>query len=344
MRVIDALRLSLCSGAAWVCVTIGAATGAEPSPKSVPSALKLEHADGGDQDDLCFWYDAETPAESRIVTSDKAAGLIAVYNLKGEVQQLVKVPKPGNIDIRQDVECHGTKRDIVAVNQRTDGWKLVLLEMNRQTRKLERLDQGDLATGPNYGITLSKNPDRGTLDAIITSEDDDVEQYRIEIGADGRPSSKLLRSWKLGKCEGAVADDELGRLYIAVEEQGVWEVSAEGDQPAPGELVIRLGEHGLKPDLEGISLVRKPDGKGYLFLSSQGQDRIFAYERGGKHEFIGSFSIQGAKETDGLDVIDQPLGEAFPHGAFGCHTAATKNPCVMLTRWEKIAEVLGVSP
>ena len=238
----------------------------------------------------------------------------------------------------------GVKRDIVAVNQRTDGWKLVLLEMNRQSRKLERLDQGDLATGPNYGITLYRNPEKGTLDAIITSEDADVEQYRIVIAADGRPSSKLLRSWKLGKCEGAVADDELGKLYIAVEEQGVWEFAADGDQPAPGELVIRLGEHGLKPDLEGIAIVRKPEGKGYLFLSSQGQDKIYAYQRGGKHEFIGSFAIEGAEETDGLDVIDRPLGEVFPEGVFGCHTAATKDPCILLTRWDKITDSLSITP
>lgn len=334
----------LYAAVALVVMTIGMTSAGEPSERQVPSVLKLEHPEGGDQDDLCFWYDSETPAESRVITSDKKAGLIAVFDLKGEVRQLVKVPKPGNIDIRQDVDCMGTKRDIVAINQRTDGWKLVVFEMDQQTRKLVRLDQGDLATGPNYGITLYRNPELGTLDAVTTSEDDDVEQYRISFAADGRPTSKLLRSWKLGKCEGAVADDDLGRIYIAVEEQGVWELSADSNQPAPGELVIRLGEHGLKPDLEGIALVRKPEGEGYLFLSSQGQNRIYAYKRGASHEFIGSFEIEGVEETDGLDVIDRPLGDKFPVGLFGCHTAATEDPCILLTSWKLIAEKLSITP
>lgn len=326
-----------------LCIT-NSASGGEPSTGVIRSVIKLDHPQAGDQDDLCFWYDSERPGESRIITSDKKSGIVAVYDLKGTVKQTVAISKPGNIDIRQGVDSLGKKRDIVAVNQRTDGWKLVLFEMNRETRVLERLDKGDLTTGPNYGVALYYNRELGTLDAITTSEDDDVEQYRISFTAEGRVESKLLREWKLGKCEGAVADDEFGRLYIAVEEQGVWELSADSNQSVPGDLVIRLGDHGLKPDLEGITLVRKTGGQGYLLLSSQGQNRFYAFKREGKHEFIGSFEIEGAEESDGIDVINYPLGDNFKGGAFGCHTAVNKNPCILLSSWAEVANKLSIEP
>lgn len=334
---------------AWLCGLILSACGpitvcTADDGTLIPSLMRLDHPQSGDQDDLCFWYDDEQPANSLVITSDKKAGLIAVYDLMGALKQLVKVPKPGNIDIRQNVDCQGTKRDIVVVNQRTDGWKLVVFEFNRQTRQLDRLDRHDLITGPNYGVCLYHSRKTGELHAVITSEDDQVEQYRLTIDDRRGISQNKVRSWALGKCEGAVADDELGRLYISVEEEGVWELGAEPDLPPPGKLVIRLGAQGLKPDLEGITLVNQTDGKGYLLLSSQGLNRLFAYDRGADHAFLGSIQIDGAEETDGIDVLPRSLGDTFPQGVFGCHTAKGDRPCILLTSWQAIARELSFKP
>lgn len=307
------------------------------------SAVRLDHSDAGDQDDLCFWYDANEPARSLVITSDKKANLIAVYDLQGRLLQLANVPKPGNIDIRQDVDCDGTPRDLIVVNQRTDGWKLALFEVNRKDRKLVRLDNGELKTGPNYGVCWYHNAKQRSLYAVVTSEKGTLEQYQVTVNAKGQPSSSKVRNWELGKCEGAVADDSLGKLYISVEEQGVWELGAEPDQPTPGKLVIRLSEDGLKPDLEGITILKQTEQTGYLLLSSQGQNLFFVYDRAGDHPFLGTFKVQGAEDTDGIDVLAKPLGDQFPQGVFGCHTAATKRCSVILTPWDKIAKELKVS-
>ena len=325
-------------------MTAGNAADAPPAAKA-ESGLRLNHPEAGDQDDLCFWHDADEPARSLVITSDKKANLIAVYDLTGRVLQLVNVPKPGNIDIRQQVACDGKLRDLVIVNQRTDGWKVVLFELNRKERKLERLDNGQLTTGPNYGVCLYHNAPKGALYVVVTSEEGKLEQYRLTVNANRQPAISKVRTWDLGKCEGAVADDDLQKLYISVEEQGVWELGAEPDQPAPGKLVIRLGEHGLKPDLEGIALLKQSDKNGYLLLSSQGQNQFFVYERTGDHRFVGTFKIPGAEETDGIDVLAAPLGDQFPLGAFGCHTAMTKPCSVILTPWDAIArELKTISP
>lgn len=337
----QALRLSvvtrlLLTGCLLVGNRLDAGEAIEPS-------VRLDHESAGDQDDLCFWRDADDPLRSLVITSDKKAGQIAVYDLKGELQQLVKLPKPGNIDIRQEVECGGKIRDIIAVNQRTDGWKLAVFEMNRSTRQLERLDRNDLTTGPNYGVCLYHSRKDGTLYAVITSEEGTMEQYALSRTEEPL-SMKKVRNWKIGKAEGAVADDELGKLYITEEEGGVWELEAEPTGDTPGKLVIRLGEHGLKADLEGITVVKHGTDEGLLIVSSQGQNRFFVYERTGAHRFLGSFSVTGAEETDGIDIFPVPLGEEFPQGLFGCHTAATIRPSVLLTSWSQIAKQFVTAP
>lgn len=335
---------ALCmSCVSWLATTVGA-HGAKPDDAKaacVPFAVRLDHPDAGDQDDLCFWRDADEPSRSLVITSDKKAALIAVYDLQGKLLQLERVPKPGNVDIRQNVELGGSLRDVIVVNQRTDGWKLALFEVDRAARRIRRLDEGQLTTGPNYGVCLYHSRVNGSLYAVITSEAGTLAQYEVLLGADAKPSLRKVRSWKGGKCEGAVADDEFGKLYIAEEEKGVWELGAEPDQPSPGKLVIRLGENGLKPDLEGVTLAMRPGGAGYLIVSSQGADLFFVYERTGGHQFVGSFAIQGAEETDGIDVFEGPAGDQFPQGVFGCHTGATKRCSILLTPWNAIVKELG---
>lgn len=333
-----ALLRSLCYLAAALPVS-GVCAAEQAGGKSIAPTVRLNHAEAIDQDDLCFWRDAGDPSRSLIIASDKKAGSIAVYDLRGQLRQRVSIPKPGNIDIRQNVTLGGTTYDLVVVNQRADGWKLAVFAVDRSERWLVRLDRQDLATGPNYGLCLYHSRITKTLHAVITSEEGTMEQSAFSMD-DGRIAIKKVRAWEIGKSEGAVADDELGRLYISQEEAGVWELGAEPDEPTPGRLVIRLDEHGLKQDLEGITLLLQGRRQGYLLLSSQGDNRVFAYDRTGDHQFVGAFAIDGAKETDGVDVFAGPFGPDFPHGVFGCHTAAT-TPCgILLTPWERIAEQL----
>lgn len=312
------------------------ASAAEPAA-SVEPAVRLIHGAAADQDDLCFWRDRDDPARSLVIASDKKANLIAVYTLSGELLQTLSLPKPGNIDLRHDVRCGESLCDVVAVNVRGGG-KLALFEVNRNSRQLQRLDDGDLETGPNYGVCLYHQREPSQLHAVLTSESGKIRQFEIRWTAAGRPSLHLLREWTIGKAEAAVADDESRRLYISEEEHGVWELDANPDQPAPGRLIVRLGEHALVPDLEGVALAGD-----WLLLSSQSQNRFYVYSRDAEYRFIGTFSIAGAAETDGIDVITDDCGPEFPGGIFGCHSGQSR-PCpVLLSRWDRIAPRLDVS-
>ncbi len=65
--------------------------------------------------------------------------------------------------------------------------------------------------------------------------------------------------------------------------------------------------------MEGVGLYDLGGGRGYLVVSSQGNNSYAVYRREGDNAYLGSFSviadpakgIDGISETDGLDVSAQ---------------------------------------
>ncbi|HMB59178.1 MAG TPA: phytase, partial [Xanthomonadales bacterium] len=93
---------------------------------------------------------------------------------------------------------------------------------------------------------------------------------------------------------------------------------------------------------------------GYLLASNQGADSYALYTRESDHEFLGLFhvvadeatGIDGASETDGLDVTSANLGDAFPHGVFvvqdGRNITPEDRQNFKLVPWEDIAAAFGL--
>ena len=291
----------------------------------------------GDQDDMCIWLHPADPARSTVIASDKAAGKLFVYDLSGRVVQRIDAAAPGNIDIRYGFPLGAGKVDVVAFNQRTRGYRVRVYAVAANTGRLRRVDNGRITTGPNYGGTLFRSPNTGKLYFLTTSYSAGVEQYELFDDGTGKVGGRKVRSWKLGLSEGAVGDDEAGKVYVCEESKGVWEIGGEPTDPAPGKLVIRVGRDGLTADVEGIALYHLPGGKGYLLVSSQGNSTFKVYRRSGGHEYVGTFAVAGVGSTDGIDVTNAALAPAFPKGLFACHNGR-RSPCpVVLTPWERIA-------
>jgi 3-phytase len=290
-----------------------------------------------DQDDLCFWRDAATPERSLVIASDKSAGRLFVYDLAGALRQELTVPKPGNIDIRQGVTLGNRELDIVAVNQRAEGTCLRLFEVDAATGQLQSLGDA-IPTPPNYGGCLFYDREVRRLYFICTAEDGLCHQFEILFDAEGNLTGREVRKWQIGKCEGAVADDERGLLFITEETRGIWKLGARPDDATPGELIALVGEQGLTGDLEGIAIGPAPDR--WLIASDQGRSKYVVFESTGEHRLLGELAIDAVGETDGLDVIGADLGEKFPDGLFGCHNGAVK-PCpVVLTLWSEAKGLL----
>jgi 3-phytase len=322
----------------FLTLPIGAADGAPPLCEPTVTLLS---AAVRDQDDTCVWQHPTAPAMSTVITSDKSAGQVFVYDLQGRLLQSVPVSKPGNIDLRRGFTLGGEAADIVVVNQRSDGFRLAVFKIDPARRYLDRIDDGDLLTGPNYGGCLYQSRRSGKCYFVATSEEGAVEQFELRDKGRGRISAKRVRHWPLGKCEGAVADDERGRLYIAEESKGVWQLGAEPDDAAPGELIIKVGEHGIVGDLEGIVCFRGPDGRNYLVFSDQGANQFPVFRVDGAPEFTGRFRVKGAEDTDGIELVRGDLGPQFPAGLFACH--ADQSPCpILLVPVGRVFSALGI--
>jgi 3-phytase len=314
---------------------------ADEPPAAVPSVRLLAADAVEDQDDMCVWVDHSQPDRSVVIASDKTAGKVFVYDLKGRVLQVVPVTKPGNIDIRQHVTLGDRTLDLVVFNQRADGFKLVVFQLDGESRQLQRVDNNDLTTGPNYGGCLYLSRKTGRASFVCTSESGTVEQYELTAIPGGRVGGRKLRAWPLGKCEGAVADDDAAVVFISEESKGVWRFPAEPDEPATGTLVAAIGANGLKGDIEGLALIHGQKGEGFLVVSDQGRNRFAVFQRQSPHAFVGEFSVEGAEQTDGIEAIGVNLGPEFPGGLFACHTDR-KPRAVLLTPLETITSKLPV--
>ena len=320
-------------------LSVGASAPAQ-FPVAMPT-VRLHSDDAGDQDDMCIWRHPEDPSASTVIVSDKEAERIFVYDLEGELLQELPVQKPGNIDVRQGVRWGGRMTDLVVVNEREGphGFGLLLFEVDATPRRLTRAT-GRPTTDPNYGGCLYYSQETERLFFICTSKEHGIAQYQLSKGDDGRAAAKKVRSWPLGECEGAVADDETGVLFISEETVGVWKVGAEPGDLTPGELIVRVGEHGLNGDLEGLAIYRNVSGVSCLIVSDQGSDRFAAFNLAAPHKFLGGFTVEGAAHTDGIEVVAGDLGPKFPDGLFACHTANLEIG-VLLTPWNPIETILN---
>jgi 3-phytase len=287
--------------------------------------LVLTHAKVVDQDDMCIWVHPTDPALSTIITSDKHAGILFVYDINGKALQVVEgVGKPGNIDLRDGFDLNGKKTSIVAFNERNE-LKVHVYAVDPETGMISRIDNNAIQTGMNYGLTLYHSAKSGKFYAITVPNDTggEVEQYELAVNAEGKVSGTKVRNWPITESEGCVADDRTGTLYIGEEKVGIWRVGAEPDAPVKGELVHPVGTNGLTADVEGLSLLHGEGDLRYLIASSQGNSRYNVYQLDGTNTFVKSFSVEGATDTDGIDVSPANLGEKFPGGVFALHNGAT---------------------
>lgn len=272
-----------------------------------------------DQDDMCFWIHPTNRSLSTIITSDKAARKLFIYDLQGALLQVITmVGQPGNIDIRYDFLLAGARVDIVAVNDRNNR-RIHVYRVDPALRQLVRVDAGNLGTAPNYGICLYRSTS-GTYYAFTTSESGAIEQYELYERGGGHVGAIWVRGWSFGTItEGCVCDDETGAAYFGQEDVGIWKLGAGPWEPVSALKIAAVGDSGLTADVEGLTIYYAAGGQGYLIASSQGSDNVKVYQRQPPHAYLRTVKVAGVKNTDGIDVTNVGLGPAFPAGLFAVH-------------------------
>ncbi len=226
-------------------------------------------------------------------------------------------------------------------------------EVNKQATAYGLASWKDQKTGRIYAVVTQETTNQVAL-LELTKEADGRYGYR-KIRTIGFPTTFTLPNGKTwAPCEepgeqpyleGMRVDPANGMLYAGQEDVGVWRLRADltGEptlidkvrdfgvpytqdpatgECAPGEDPGFGGDH-LTADVEGITLLDRPGGGGYVVVSSQGDSTFAMYDRDPAkgNPFVRSFrvvagkgAIDGADGTDSLDIVNQSFGSAYPRG------------------------------
>lgn len=315
----------------------------------------------GDADDPAIWIHPEDPAKSLIFGVDKVDG-IWVWDMNGnEIAQVDGWGKPGNIDVRYGLALGGKRVDIVAMNLRKvkyqDNSKLAVYAINPDytsgddlliTLADGRSENNEISKG-TYGFGLYSNPDTGLIYAFENASTGPVKQYLIEDDGTGAGIKlTLVRElvYEGNICEGMVADDELGFIYVSEEDKCIHKYYAAPDQSPEAIHQFAFAEDGYSRDREGISLFNCSDGTGYLLVVDQGDasNKIASilriYERQGDNKFVKTVAhldMDGEPmwDDDGVDSSSTPILPSFPNGFVVGHDG--DNSVFTLYDWNDIA-------
>ena len=314
---------------------IAESAGPDPQPSdthTVTAAVETAPVDDpcDAADDPAIWVNEADPAESLIVGSNKVRGLL-VFDLDGQVVSRLDSGRINNVDLRAGIRVGAEETIVVAGTNRTT-MTLDILALDPETGQLSPLGQPidpGFADDP-YGLCLYHSAASGDLYVFANGQDGAVGQWRLDADGRGGLTGVRVRDWAVAsQPEGCVADDANGWLFIGEEEAGIWRFDAEPTAATDRPVVVDttgLGAAGggrLAADVEGLALYAPPGGgsrDGFLVASSQGNHTYVVYDRAPPHAYRGTFriagegAVDGAEETDGIDLVATPVGADYPAG------------------------------
>ncbi|MEL7557956.1 phytase [Stutzerimonas chloritidismutans] len=304
---------------------------------------------GDAADDPAIWVNPSDPARSRVLGTDKKGGL-AVYDLSGKQLQYLAVGRLNNVDVRTGFVLSGKRVDLAVASNR-DHNSLHLFAIDPRSGQVSGI--GEIATPFNeiYGLCLFKDR-QGAIHAIANDKDGTFQQYRLD-GSGGSLSGEQVREFKVdSQPEGCVADDRHHRLFVGEEDAAVWALDLRSDATTVLEKVIGIGGP-LHDDIEGLALYqgKKAD---YLVISSQGNDSYLVLDATAPYAVRGAFriglnaelGIDGASETDGLEVTSANLGGIWSRGMLVVQDGRKRMPegaqNYKYLPWAAVADALGL--
>jgi myo-inositol-hexaphosphate 3-phosphohydrolase len=340
-------------GQATQFIALALELGATPAALPVvetPQAVNAEDADAplkGDSDDPAIWVHPSQPAKSLVIATQKDGGLV-VFNMNGKVRQHILPAAYGdirynNVDLVYGFALGRRSVDLAVASDREND-TLAVFKIDPKRRRLVDVTSADmLATifgvddgeATAYGLCTYTSPIDGEAYAFTTQADGNlVAQLRLFHDGKGKVGAEVVRTLTLpvptgdpeeSQAEGVVADRELGVLFVAMEEEtGLLKFDAEPDGGNAYTVVAPIDAPYFSPDIEGLTIYYGPNGTGYLLVSSQGDSTVVVLERSGTNAYLGSFvigdrrshrrGIDQVNESDGMAVLNLPLGPRFPAG------------------------------
>ena len=314
-----------------------------------PTAETIPVISAGDAaDDPAIWINDRNVEASLIIGTDKQYGL-DVYDLSGQLMQRLDNGRLNNVDVRYNLELAGRVVDIAAASHR-DLKAISLFAIDQNSGHVSWVNDVATQLDDVYGLCMAQT-NQGTY-VFINDQDGRYEQYKV-ISENDTWTAELVREFALpSQPEGCVADDKNNRLFVGEEAAGVWLTSITEDNAPEPDLIIKVDDN-LVADVEGMSIYHG-DKTSYLVVSSQGDDSYVLYSSEAPYTYVGRFKIgmnskagiDGASETDGLDVTSTALSSAYPEGLLVVQDGRNVMPAeyqnFKLVSWSDIARELNL--
>jgi len=310
-----------------ICLAAGSSLAAQADivrPEAKLATDPMPHR-GDAADDPAIWLHPTDPAKSLILGTDKQ-GALHVYGMDGHERQRVSDHcRPNNVDVLYGFKLGGRVVDLaVASTRASKSTGVKVWRIDAETCTLADVTSGDtlpvFGGGTPYGICTYRSAKTGKAFFFTVDRAGRIEQHELLDAGEGTVKAAKVRELKLSSTvEGCVADDELGFLYVGEERVGIWKFAAEPDGGDRATRVAKVGEHGLTRDVEGLALYCAAGGKGYLIVSSQGNNTFIVYTRDGDNRYVLTIDpkegrIDDVSDTDGIAVTNRPTSAQFPAG------------------------------
>lgn len=342
--------------AAWLGGCAGAALPSAPTVAVMAAAETVPVASAEDAaDDPAIWVHPSDPAASLVIGTNKQRGL-DVYGLDGGLRQSLPDGRMNNVDLRDGFQLGGESVVLVAASERNQN-AIALYAFSAGRPELVNVAMGVRSTGLTeiYGLCMYADRSTGRFFVFVNDKDGRYQQHEAVALDTGRVATRLVREFALAsQPEGCVADDASGLLYVGEEAAGFYRVAAAPDAPANPVLVDAVGSGRLVADVEGIALYARPDGSGFLVVSSQGDSAFAVYRRQPPNDYVGRFrvvanptaGVDGVSETDGLDITSAALPEPYGRGLVvvqdGMNTEPAANQNFKLIPWSAVEAALAL--
>jgi 3-phytase len=303
-------------------------------------------------DDACIWINPNNSLKSTIIGTNKKEGLI-VYNLDGQELYSYQLGKINNVDIRNDFMLNDKKVSVVTATNRT--LNTISIFIVKPTGELEEIAARPILSNLKkiYGLAMYKSPKSNKFYVFVVGKYGGIEQW-VLFAKDNKIDAKIVRVLTLNSIgEGIVADDFHAKVYIGEENVALWQFDAEPEALKTKIKVASTTDVNMKDDFEGVTLYDAGNGKGYIILSSQGNNSYAVFDRV-TNKYQGSFSlkdgvsIDGTNDTDGIDVTSFNFGKKYSKGFFiaqdGANTQGkdTLNQNFKIVNWTKISKALNL--
>ena len=317
--------------------------------------------DGDAADDAAFWLNPEAPEHSVILGTNKQGGLMA-YNLTGDELQYLEGGEPNNVDLRTVLTAKGMRVIAGATNRELNTLAFYEVQAANTDTPVHLLpvtgpyvhnDAHEAKTELNevYGFCMGIVDDQ--LYAYVNGKSGRVEQWQIDV-QDAAVVAQPVRTLSVpSQPEGCVVDDLTATLYLGEEDQGIWAFDAHADGSNSGEKIIAIDGEYLVADVEGLTLVNN-EHQHWLIASSQGNNTYAVYDIAADYAPIGRFaliengSIDGASDTDGIELVTGYISEQYPDGIFIAQDwynidsrYETENQNFKLVSWATIVSALS---